>query len=139
MLHVHDGALGIRRPAFVGMLWSCQLHPVSHTIHQAKQNRTAVGLLCLQIVDSYSEELGLGKSDSKQSHAIVSAHGAKKLAALVAAVRTVQFMDRYAFPTMTFTDAQCTTFNFECQVPCMLATGMLTCSGLTACVGTMQT
>jgi hypothetical protein len=49
----------------------------------------------VQVVENYSEELGLGKSDSKHSHAIVAAHGAKKLAAMVAAVRTVQFMDRY--------------------------------------------
>lgn len=48
----------------------------------------------MQVVENYSEELGLGKSDSKHSHAIVAAHGAKKLTAMVAAVRTVQFMDR---------------------------------------------
>lgn len=38
----------------------------------------------------------MGKSDSKHSHAIIAAHGPKKLAAVVAAVRTVQFMDRCA-------------------------------------------
>jgi hypothetical protein len=47
-----------------------------------------------QVVETYSEELGLGRSDSKHSHTIMSAHGPKKLAAVVAAVRTVQFMDR---------------------------------------------
>lgn len=50
--------------------------------------------ICVQVVEAYSEELGLGKPDSQHSHAIVAAHGAKKLAAVVAAVRTVQFMDR---------------------------------------------
>lgn len=49
-----------------------------------------------QVVETYSEELGLGKSDSRHSHAIIAAHGPKKLAAVVAAVRTVQFMDRCA-------------------------------------------
>lgn len=52
------------------------------------------GCALLQVVETYSEELGLGKSDSKHSHTIMSAHGPKKLAAVVAAVRTVQFMDR---------------------------------------------
>lgn len=47
-----------------------------------------------QVVETYSEELGLGKSDSRQCHAALAARGPKKLAALVAAVRTVQFMDR---------------------------------------------
>jgi hypothetical protein len=51
---------------------------------------------CVQVVETYSEELGLGKPDSGHSHVIVAAHGAKKLAAVVAAVRTVQFMDRCA-------------------------------------------
>lgn len=47
-----------------------------------------------QVVEAYSEELGLGKSDSKHSHAILAARGPKKLAAMVAVVRTQQFMDR---------------------------------------------
>jgi hypothetical protein len=48
----------------------------------------------VQVVESYSKELGLGEADSKQSHAILAAHGAGKVAAMAAAVRTQQFMDR---------------------------------------------
>lgn len=46
------------------------------------------------MIETYSEELGLGKSDSKASHAILAARGPKKIAAMVSAVRTQQFMDR---------------------------------------------
>jgi hypothetical protein len=49
----------------------------------------------LQVLESYSEELGLGKSDIKHCHAALVARGPKKVAAVLAAVRTVQFMDRY--------------------------------------------
>jgi len=48
----------------------------------------------VQVVETYSEELGLSKSDSKHSHTVLAARGAKKLAAMVAVVRTQQFMDR---------------------------------------------
>jgi hypothetical protein len=60
-----------------------------------------------QVVENYSEELGLGKSDSKHSHAIVAAHGAKKLTAMVAAVRTMQFMDRYGNTTTLSASLRC--------------------------------
>jgi hypothetical protein len=48
----------------------------------------------LQVVERYPEDLGLGKTDSKQSRTILAAHGPKKLAALAAAVRISQFLDR---------------------------------------------
>lgn len=48
-----------------------------------------------QVLETYSEELGLGKSDSKHCHAALVARGSKKVAVVLAAVRTVQFMDRY--------------------------------------------
>jgi hypothetical protein len=56
---------------------------------------TPAALPRVQVVETYAKELGLGGPTSKQASAITAARGANKVAALAAAARTAQFMDRY--------------------------------------------